>query len=84
MYPKFHTGDRVLVNGEALYAEILPHHRVKPRPIGRGVSVRYARELRDDLEEYHAQFKDDPIVRKYNMGLVLSKDKPALMNREDY
>lgn len=23
MYPKFHTGDRVLVNGEALYAELI-------------------------------------------------------------
>ena len=77
--------DRVdaILNGEAMYAEVVVKKLVE-LTIEREDLLRYARELKDDLEEYHAQFKDDPIAQKYNMGLVLSQDKPALMNRKNY
>ncbi|MBO9484323.1 hypothetical protein [Salinisphaera sp. G21_0] len=42
--------------------------------------ARYADRLREDLEEYHAQYGEDCIAKKYGMGWALSLPNPMKEN----
>lgn len=71
------------LNGEAMYAEVVSKKLVELAG-EREALLQYARELFEDLEEYHHQFGSEPLAIKHGMGSALSAEKPEIMNREDY
>lgn len=76
--------DRVeaTLNGEAMYAEVVSKKLVELAK-EREALLGYAKELLEDLEEYHHQFGSEPLAIKHGMGLALTLKKPTIMNRED-
>lgn len=71
------------LNSETMYAEVVIKKLIDLVQ-EREALLGYARELLDDLEEYHHQFGSDSLAIKHGMGSALSDDKPEIMDRENY
>ena len=61
--------------------EYLAEIEIRRLKAERDALAAHVERLRDDLQEYHDQYGDDPIARKYDMGAVLQETPSTSLAR---